>query len=376
MDAKAGGEDFEEEDEEPVLAAALQAGYFAEDDTGDEEDEFVPVVVEPEPAPVTAPAPAPPPSGLSLFEDDDEPAMPAPAPAPTPPPVPENDGLSLFDVVEEVVVPAPTPEPEPVVAVVAEEDEFPPLPEDEFAPAALFEAPEPAPTPPPTPKPVPKPAPIPEPEPELELTDPRITLTAVQRAWPAFLAQAEKISKKTSVMMSAAIPVDVEGRTVVLSFTVRMNHDMMNAPKQQEFVRKLLAKVLAPDLGSVPVRFVLDENVPPPPQRAVARQTVRRDPLAQIEDLKQEHLRNDDVPAPAPWTPPVVQKSGVSRPAERPENAPRPRFGASEPAPPPDLGERAESGALAAPGSRKAQALAEPLVQDILSTFGGELIEE
>ena len=425
------------EDEAPSLSAS----YFADDEiVADDEDDFDPepdleVEVEAEPvveevpeAPLSAPPVAPAMESFSLF--DDEP-VPAPAP-PKPAPEKENDGLSLFDLsapkpeAAPVVVAEPTepisPEPVEVVPpvkpqakvelIVEDEDDyppplddFPPPLDDDYAPAS-----QPSPRASRDPLPVsrfaeeegtPTPNPLPSegraageegrrfsggemaslPEPELELADPRITLSAVQRAWPAFLAQAEKISKKTSVMMSAAVPVEVEGRTIVLSFTARMNYDMMNAPKQQEFVRKLLAKVLAPDLGTVPVRFVLAENAPPPPQRAVARQTVRRDPLAEIEALGQEELQETRTAAPA-WTPPA--------PAPRPERVAEPRgnsswsnahfAAAAEPAPPPDLSEEPTSGELTAaaqakPGSRRAQGLSEALVQEILSTFGGEIVE-
>lgn len=389
--------------------AALGGGYFTDDQPVDEEDDFEPELEEAgeiatEPETVSEPAVA--------------------VTRPEPPAPPENDGMSLFDLFEAPPPPSPakpeptvskpapivskpepvSPRPEPVVRGGFEDDEVPPLPDDEFPPP-LEESytpepprasePKPRPVQPPAPvvAPVPEPEPepepvvVPEPEPELELADPRITLSAVQRAWPAFLAQAEKISKKTSVMMSAAIPVEVEGRTVVLSFAARMNYDMMNAPKQQEFVRKLLAKVLAPDLGSVPVRFILSENVPPPPQRAVARQTVRRDPLAEIEALGQEEVQQTAAVAPI-WTPPT-QAPRVAEASANKNGWGQGRFSGGsargagpggEPAPPPDLSDERhgldpEVAAAAAPGSHKAQALSELLVQEILSTFGGEIVE-
>ena len=433
--------DREEAEPDPVLEAALSASYFADEDEAapDDEDDFepdpeLPVAMEaesePEPVPVekpqTAPV-APAAESFSLFDDDPAP-LPAP-PKPAPAPEKANDGLSLFDlsgkkpeatvevIAEPVEVVSPIKPQAKVELLVEDEDDFPPplddFPpplDDDYAPVQF----EPSPRPRSSRDPLPvsrfaeeegetiSPTPLPSEaraesgrgdgardehpgemalEPELELADPRITLSAVQRAWPQFLAQAEKISKKTSVMMSAAVPVDVEGRTVILAFAARMNYDMMNAPKQQEFVRKLLSKVLAPDLGSVPVRFVLSENVPPPPQRAVARQTVRRDPLAEIEALGQEELQETRTAAPA-WTPPTA--------APRPERVAEPRgtsswssahfSAATQPAPPPDLSEEPTSGeltaaAVAKPGSRKAQGLSEALVQEILSTFGGEIVE-
>ena len=263
---------------------------------------------------------------------------------------------------------APAPMPQTKVALFEEEneapaepldDDFPPPPDDEFVASPTV-------------------APKPEPEPELELVDPRINLGAVQRAWPQFLAQAQKISMKTSVMMQGAVPVAVEGKTVVLSFSARMNYDMMNAPKQQEFVRKLLARVLAPDLETLPLRFVLDENAPPPPQRAIARQLVRRDPMAEVEALSFESVTK--VPASdAPlWTPPAPAPRVAE--ASRSQHYDNKKDRQPEPAPPPDLSAELraldpEVAAAAKPGSHKAQALSELLVQEILSTFGGEIVE-
>lgn len=398
----------EDEAPDPVLEAALErseeapslsAGYFADDVARDDEDDFEPELeaeLEPEESEAEAPSVivvptkpvAPPPavsvkSGFSLFDDDDDDEAEG---APEPPQ--ENDGLSLFDAPEPA---KPAPEQQTRVALFEEaraalpeslDDDFPPLPDDEFAAPLSFDSPPAKPiSPPVVPKPLPEPVPEvlakPAPEAELELADPRITLAAVQRAWPAFLSQAEKISKKTSVMMSMATPVDVEGRTVVLSFTARMNYDMMNAPKQQEFVRKLLAKVLAPDLGTVPVRFTLSGNVPPPLLRAVARQTVRRDPLAQIEALGQDELEQTRTDAPL-WTPPAPAPRVAE--ASRSSHYENKKSGGAEPAPPPDLSaelrtQDPELAAAAKPGSHKAQALSELLVQEILSTFGGEIVE-
>ena len=429
----------EDEAPDPVLEAALErseevpnlsAGYFAEDIAPDDEDDFeteLEAELEPEeseaeaassvvvPAvPVVLPPTVSVKSGFSLFDDDESevdgtPELPQ-----------ENDGLSLFDAVVPVPVkPAPklaepAPKQQAKVALFEEahealpeplDDDFPPLPDDEFASGAIspgsFLATPSSPVAPPSREegqPVSlssrelassRGREVPElheggemaknsPEPELELIDPRISLAAVQRAWPQFLAQAQKISMKTSVMMQGAVPVAVEGKTVVLSFSARMNYDMMNAPKQQEFVRKLLARVLAPDLETLPLRFVLDENAPPPPQRAIARQLVRRDPMAEVEALSFESVAN--VPASdAPlWTLPAPAPRVAE--ASRSSHYENKKSGGAEPAPPPDLSAelRAQDHELAAaakPGSHKAQALSELLVQEILSTFGGEIVE-
>lgn len=423
--AKGEQEERADEEPDPVLEAALErseddevpslsASYFSDGDEAapDDEDDFepepdleVPAVMEtePEPEPVAVEKPpvapvAPVAESFSLFDDD-----PAPVPAP-PKPAPvkelENDGLSLFDLsgkksapevteIPEVVVPKPQAK---VEHLVEDEDDYPPplddFPpplelDDDYAPAIVAAPAKPAPvyTPAPVQDPEPEPEPEPALDPELELSDPRITLPSVQRAWPTFLVQAEKFSKKTSVMMSGAVPVEVVGRTVVLAFSQRMNYDMMNAPKQLEFVRKLLAKVIDPDLGSVAVRFELAENAPPPPQRAIARQTVRRDPLAEIEALGREEVQETAAAAPA-WTPPApISTPRPERVSEKREGWSATRFSSQgEPAPPPDLpqglsGQDAELVAAAAPGSHKAQALSELLVQEILSTFGGEVVE-
>jgi len=129
------------------------------------------------------------------------------------------------------------------------------------------------------------------------------------------------------------------------------------------------------------VRFELAENAPPPPQRAIARQTVRRDPLAEIEALGREEVQETAAAAPA-WIPPApISTPRPERVSEKREGSSATRFSSQgEPAPPPDLpqglsGQDAELVAAAAPGSHKAQALSELLVQEILSTFGGEVVE-
>jgi DNA polymerase-3 subunit gamma/tau len=274
----------------------LPTGFFSDDATIDDEDDY-----EPAPAPLVAAPPVAEP--LLLTDEDDD------APRADDAEEPEhNDGMSLF---EEVAV-----APEPAVGA---------------------------------------------PEPEPVATDPRITLETVQRAWPRFLHDAEQISMQAAVMMAAAIPTAVQGTTIVLTFSVRANYELMSLPKKQEFVRRLLARSLGLDSDTVPVRFALDPHAGAAPQRSIAREKVRLDPGQRLD----AHLRGTASAEPDPQTPSAA-------PPFTPTPAPR----AAEPRPPRPTPAPDRPDAAAAARARNTTALAEPLVQEALSVFGGDVVDD
>jgi hypothetical protein len=110
-----------------------------------------------------------------------------------------------------------------------------------------------------------------------------LTVDDVIQVWPHFLTETDRISKRAAIMMAGAVPTAVNGRVITISFGQRPNYEMMSLPKQQEFVRKLLAFKLGRD--SVQVRFTLDPGAQPPP-RAPNRQKkrVERDLIAAIDN--------------------------------------------------------------------------------------------
>jgi DNA polymerase III subunit gamma/tau len=224
---------------------------------------------------------------------------------------------------------------------------------------------------------------------------PGYTIADINRAWPRFLAEAERISKRAAVMMNKAYPSSVEGNTIVITFNARANHDMMSQPKQIEFVRSLLAVCLGRGKKLVPVRFVLapDASV----DRKVERAIVRHDPRAQIDALAEADspLNSPPPPAFAPpppsgyeavprYTPPVsqmpqnpqdpqsVQKNETFRDkaATNPYNRDNP---VGEPAPAPL--QKQASNADKKAQEKIALALEDAFVQEILTVFGGEVLE-
>lgn len=342
--------------DESGIPEELDAAYFADEETdSDSEIEMEGsndegIEVEPE---IIAP--------LDLELDDE---------LPPPPTEPQeyNDGMALFGEDEDPYSGAvtggadPEPEVEPEPKVVQE-------------PVRAVELPTEAVKPEPVAAPTPQPKIVAQ-----EEEPPPYTLDVVQRAWPHVLAQAKEVSQKASVQMASAFPSSLEGRTVVLTFSSPSSHGMMNQPKQLEFVRKLLAMVL--DCGeSVPVRLELkeeDSTLAMKFERPAEKVKVRHDPLEKLKAL-----RSGESIAPAPQARYESSQPQPARVAERPASfTPR-----SESAPPttpasvapnpwairhdePLRGPKEDPAAKA----RKEQALAEPLVQDALEVFGGEII--
>jgi hypothetical protein len=202
------------------------------------------------------------------------------------------------------------------------------------------------------------------------------TMDDVYRVWPRFLADAERLSRQTQTLMLSAEPTDLEGHTIIILFKNRSAHDILSEPKKKEFVRKLLARNLGAE--KVAVRFTLSDDVPPPP-RPDTRKKGKRDPLAALEslDLLAEEAGSG---APPPLAP--APTNGFSEPA--------PRRAAVRVAPGPDRREvpapwpsEEEPDAMSAPlsgdGKRSPKieaALENPLVQETLSIFGGEVVSD
>jgi DNA polymerase III subunit gamma/tau len=125
-------------------------------------------------------------------------------------------------------------------------------------------------------------APAPPVEPEEPDDGIHLEIQQLQQVWSRFLTDAGKISKQTEVMMSKAYPTEVEGKKVTVTFSERMHFERMNEPSKLQFVRKLLARCLG--VENVSVRFVQDENVAPEPVRAkrAEKKSLKRDPLAEL----------------------------------------------------------------------------------------------
>ncbi|HVK02666.1 MAG TPA: DNA polymerase III subunit gamma/tau [Armatimonadaceae bacterium] len=388
----------------------LPAGFFADDRAGsDDEDDYTPlddndapaptedelesgalfsdVVEEPVPtanpplsvvASVPARAAAPP--SLLAFEGQD-----GGADEDGLPPVVPQEGPSLFDVAADDE-PDDRAAEQPASAAAAPAS--PPAPEV---------APEPAPPPVvaasiPEPPPAPTPAPVSEPEPEV----PVVSLREVQGVWHRFLQEAARISKRTSILMETAMPTGIEGKVVVIQMRSRPNYEMITGnPKGREFVEKLLARCLQRE--GVRVRFELDPTVATPPNRAASPTEARRhDPIAAIDTLDMGRVEfpplSSDIGGGDPFggndfgVAPAVRSVPAVAPPERPggglnggQRAASPsQTPTSEAWPPPHQVEPWGGGDASARqprGEAIEKALEDPLIQEVLSIFGGEIVE-
>ncbi|MES2464979.1 MAG: DNA polymerase III subunit gamma/tau [Armatimonadota bacterium] len=256
------------------------------------------------------------------------------------------------------------------------------------------------------------------PPPEIEEPDDGIQLDVrqVQQVWNRFLTDAGKISKQTEVMMSKAYPTEAEGKKVTISFSERMHFERMNEPSKLQFVRKLLARCLG--VENVVARFVLDENVAPAPVRARGgeKKALKRDPLAELLALDNLPEITPNPPSTgfgngswadsSPPAPPLVQpkpKSMYEPPAIptddfRTARNPEAGFGNGNSNNSSNNGSARSSGSDgdgtggitagytavnngnskgdAAAEARRAVALENPLVQETLQVFGGEIVDE
>lgn len=382
----------------------LPADYFAADDL-DDEDDFSPTLeeedAEDEPTSasptVAMPIETPPLLLLSEEEEEDE-AAPDEGPIPAP-----FEGPNLFDALggEEAVIPTVTAATPEIVAAAPVEPSYITAeqapPSNTFNPLATFEAPTPTvekmqfETPPVMEMPQ---APAANADVEEDASDePVVTIEQVWQIWSRFLRDAEKISMRAKVLMEGARPTEVVGRTVVISFPHRMNFEMMEAPDKREFVRKLLARTLGPDVNRLQVRFVLDGSAPPAPTRSKTKKKIERNPLAEVDRLDSEstsphstsysesngsgsHFRTASPPAPAPFafSAPVGAaiaedpKTGMTGQG-RGEYAPSPGA-ASSTRPLTTMAKPIASGADGHPLEDH------PLVQEARSIFGGVIVTD
>jgi len=201
------------------------------------------------------------------------------------------------------------------------------------------------------------------------------TMDDVYRVWPRFLADAQRISRKTEMRMHQTRVLDIEEHTIVIEFQNRAAHDMMSEPAKREFVRKLLARNLGAE--KVAVRFVLSNDVPPPP-RPDTRKKGKRDPLDALDTLD---ILAEEAGSAAP---PLAQAptNGFPEPATRRaavQVASIPvRKDAVSPWPPEEEPDTA-SAPVSSDGKRSPKieaALENPLVQETLSIFGGEVVSD
>ena len=254
------------------------------------------------------------------------------------------------------------------------------------------------------------------PEPEEPDDGVHLDIRQVQQVWNRFLTDAGKISKQTEVMMSKAYPTESEGKKVTITFSERMHFERMNEPSKLQFVRKLLARCLG--VESVTIRFVLGEDVQPAPikVRGGEKKALKRDPLAEL-------LALDTIPeiSPAPpdngfgtsnWAQPSPALPIPPKPKAVYEAPPLPTDdfrtarnvagtntngssngnnanngshgsqsdyngsgGISKGAGYTSVDSAARSGDTASE-ARRAIALENPLVQETLQIFGGEIVDE
>ncbi len=186
------------------------------------------------------------------------------------------------------------------------------------------------------------------------------TVERVLQVWPRFLQDAERISKQAAVMMASSVPTGAAGTVVTITFTTRANYEMMSFPKKQEFVRKLLARCL--DVDNVRVNFVLDTTVSPPKPTRRPRASRERDLVAALDqpppsDGFDELVTPRAYPAPSAFAPAPPGREKRAAP-----EAPAPSHTAS--------------GADDAASAARAAAMNEPLVQEALSIFGGEIVDD
>lgn len=205
----------------------------------------------------------------------------------------------------------------------------------------------------------------------------------VFRAWAHFLGGMQKVSKATQVVMGRAQPMHVDHGVIEIVLPSRFHYEQMNDPKKQEIVRKLLARVL--NVDRVQVRFVLSAEaaVPPPPR--VEKKKEIRDPLAALEELDREieaiaPAPRDSRPLPPPQQPRVATSPPVFATSTRPTGppaAPVPRETVPSYSGPAPWDEGIpEEEQINKPLSERARiAMEHPLVQEVLSVFGGEIVE-
>jgi len=202
------------------------------------------------------------------------------------------------------------------------------------------------------------------------------TMDDVYRVWPRFLADAERLSRQTQTLMLSAEPMDLEGHTIIVRFKNRSAHDILSGLKKKEFVRKLLARNLGAE--KVAVRFILSDDVPPPPRPDTGKKG-KRDPLAALDTLD---ILAEEADSGVPSSLAQAPTNGFSESATRraavrvaPGSA-RQEAAASWPI---EEEPDAMSALVSGDGKRSPKieaALENPLVQETLSIFGGEVVSD
>ncbi len=214
-----------------------------------------------------------------------------------------------------------------------------------------------------------------EPEPNL------FTLDMAIQIWPYFMSDAARISKKTQMMMAQALPTLAEGATLEVMFNNRAAHDMMSEPKGMEFVRKLLMRRL--NVEKLTLRFTLSESVAP-----LVRQEKKKVTRDRFEDLDRLDAPADEFGSGGGYPSAL---GSIPPPAHNSVAAARPQFAVSSarPAYTPSTGEspfRREdagmrhnnqgSGNVSSWEEPSPEVPSHPLLEDVLSIFGGTIVKD
>ncbi|MBC7805598.1 MAG: hypothetical protein H7145_05550, partial [Akkermansiaceae bacterium] len=222
---------------------------------------------------------------------------------------------------------------------------------------------------------------------------PPVTIAQVRQVWATFLSRTERISQGTyrSLKMAQAEPTQVVGRVVIITFHNRQWYEMLDDnPKVQAFIKKLLAHVLQRE--AIGVRLELDPTMVVQPRRT--RVSESRDNKKRYDRIAAITAQDTVVPAYTEVTPtpaPFGFSGGQSAPATT-SPAPLPAaasaYGNLAPAPlprerpsfsresAPETPYRAQPDAPLSMSAtdKRAIALAEPLVQEVLTVFGGDIV--
>jgi DNA polymerase-3 subunit gamma/tau len=272
--------------------------------------------------------------------------------------LPEDLGPSLFDEPEFEPARADTASAVDVKASEA-------APEPEVASPPIVESAEPQETPRMDPEAEEISLPAAEPA-EFSLDD-------VFRAWPRFLSDAQRISRKTEMMMLQTRPAGIEGHSIVIQFQNRAAYDMMSEPAKREFVRKLLARSLGTE--KVAVRFALADDAPPPP-RVETKKKQKRDPLAALDTLDVVPSTEVREAPPTGWAASgFSEESRPREPLRRTPGAAKVEITPAWPVAEPSGGDE-PTAAVGKQSPIIEAALEHPLVQEALSIFGGEVVVE
>ncbi len=230
-------------------------------------------------------------------------------------------------------------------------------------------------------------------EPEVVTNEPPVTLAQVRQVWQTFLTRTERISQGTyqSLKMAKAEPTQVIGNVVIITFHTRQWYEMLDGnPKVQAFVKKLLAHVMGRE--AVGVRLELDPTQAAPSRRTRAMESrdnkKRYDRIAAItaSDPVPAYTLVTPTPAPASFSdggygartepPPQIVPSAWHE-AAPPVLAARERPAmVRETTPALAIAPTPEPRQPLSASDKRSQALADPLVQEVLTVFGGDIVTD